>query len=409
MKTSIFSAILLVTVLSANVFALDWNQALSIAEQKSNQLTSAKKELESSEWSYRKAISAFLPQLSASAGMTETLNSTNSADAKSYSYGVSATQYLFKGTEGIYGIRSAYANVEYEKASLRATRASVFYDLRSAFIDLLHAQENIALSEKILKQREQNTRLIQLRYESGKEDKGNLMTTQADEAQAKYDLAAAERDLRLARLKLSQLLQSDVTQAEEAGELKAPAEPAFDELLETTPSYLTARKQLEMAELSQKASISGFLPSLSLSGSYRNKGSDWPPDEESKSWSLNLSYSFFPGGSNIAERAIAGAALDQTREEFDQSLKDLRYSLEENFEGFQNALQSLEISKISLAAAEERAKITNVKYLNGLTGYDEWYRIENAYIQAQKGLLNSKKSALVAEALWHKTYGGYVQ
>ena len=408
MKRSLLTFALLAILLSPRVFALTWSEAISLAQKNSHQLISAQKEVEVAEWTHRKAISAFLPQLSASAGMTETLNSTNSATSKSYSYGLSATQYLFKGTEGIYGIQNAYANVEYKKASLRATRASVLYDLRYAFIHLLYAQENVVLSEKILKQREQNTRLIQLRYESGKEDKGNLMTTQADEAQAKYDLSTAERNLKLSRLKISQLLQSSVAQVEESGELKAPAEPVFDEVMETMPSYLMARKQLEMADLSQKASISGFLPSLSLSGNYRKKGSEWPPDEDSKSWSLNLSYSFFPGGSNIAERAIASANLDQAREEFDQSVKDLRYSLEENFEGFQDALQSLEISNISLAAAEERAKITNVKYLNGLTGYDEWYRIENAYIQAQKQLLLSRRAALLAEAAWHKSYGGYV-
>jgi len=407
-KTFLFFALFLIAF-SGRALALTWSEARAIAEQKSHDLIGAKKDLETSEWSYRKAISAFLPQLSASAGMTETENSTTSATSKSYSYGLSATQYLFRGTEGIYGIQSAQANVEYEQASLLATRASVLYDLRSAFIGLLYAQENVALSRKILEQREQNARLIQLRYESGKEDKGNLLTTQADEAQAKYDLSAARRDLKLARLKLSQLLQSDVVQVEVPGGLEAPAEPVFDGLMETTPTYRMARKQLEMAELSHKASISGFLPSLSLSGSYRKSGSDWPPDSANKSWSLNLSYSFFPGGSNIADRAIAGADLDLAREEFDQSVKDLRYSLEDNYQGFQDALQALELSKISLAASEERAKITNVKYLNGLTGYDEWYRIENAYIQAQKNSLTQKKSALLAEALWHKTYGGSVK
>lgn len=409
MKKTLLLLVLLLIAFSGRALALTWGEAVAMAEQKSHDLISAKKDLESSEWSYRKAISTFLPQLSASAGMTNTQSSTTGAWSDSYSYGLSATQYLFKGTEGIYGIQSAQVNVDHEKASLQATRASVLYDLRFAFLGLLYAQENVALLEKILKQREQNTRLIQLRYESGKEDKGNLMTTQADEAQAKYDLSAAGRDLKLARLRLSQLLQSDVARVEEPGEPEAPAEPVFDRLMETTPSYLMAKKQLEMAELSQKASISGFLPSLSLSGSYRKSGSDWPPDEDSKSWSLNLSYSFFPGGSNIAERAIAGADLDRAREEFGQSIKDLRYGLEEDYQGFQDALAALELSRISLAAAEERARIINVKYLNGLTGYDEWYRIENAYIQAQKQLLSLKRSALLAEAAWHKSYGGHVK
>ncbi|MBU0672123.1 MAG: TolC family protein, partial [Candidatus Margulisbacteria bacterium] len=169
-------------VLSVRVGALTWNEALSLAERNSNELISAQKELESSEWTYRKAWSTFLPQLSASAGLTNTQSATSSAWSDSYSFGLSASQNLFKGMAGIYGIQSAYSAVEYQKAGLTSTKASVYYDLRSNFVEVLVAQENVGLLEQILKQRQENSSLIQLRYDSGKEDKGNLMTTKADEA-----------------------------------------------------------------------------------------------------------------------------------------------------------------------------------------------------------------------------------
>jgi len=403
-KTSVL-IILLLFLLTGQAFPINWDEARTLMQSKSNELISARKQLESSEWSYRRSISTFLPQLSASASMSEDLN----ALSKTYSYGLSATQYLFKGMEGIYSIQSAYANLEYEQASLRSTQASVYYELRSAFLDLLFAEQEVSLLEDILKQRKQNTELIQLRYESGKEDKGNLMTTQADEKQAEHDLSSARRDLKLARLKLSQLLGADVEQAQETEKIEKPAAADYDNLLKSVPAYVMAKKQLEAAELAQKATIGGFLPSLSLSGSYRRSGSDWPPDSSSKSWSLNLSYSFFPGGSNIADRAKEGADLDAAREDFERSVKDLRYSLEDVYQGYENALEALDVAKVSLAASKERAMITQAKYLNGLTGYDEWYRIENTFVSTQKSLLNYKKNALLAEALWHKTYGGYVK
>ena len=99
----------------------------------------------------------------------------------------------------------------------------------------------------------------------------------------------------------------------------------------------------------------------------------------------------------------------KAREDFEQSIKDLRYSLEEAYDSYIDALEALELSRISLAAAKERAKITKAKYLNGLSNYDEWYRIETNYSRAQTSLLSSKKQAMLAEALWHKTYGGHVQ
>lgn len=391
--------LILVVVLAGSSISLTWGEAVEVAEQNSNELKSARKDLDSSEWSYKTAASAFMPQLSANASMTETISS----------YGLSATQYLFKGMAGIYGIQSAYADVEYKRASLRSARASVYYDLRSAFVDLLYAQENIKLLEKILKQRKQNSGLIQLRYESGKEDKGNLMTTKSDQAKAEYDLSSAKRDLKLAKLKLSQLLSKNVRSADEKIDFTSPPGTDFDKLLEETPSYVKAEKLLESSELSFKSTISGFLPSIRLNGSLNKRGSSWPPDTDSNSWSLNLSYPFFPGGSNVTDRAAKSAQLDGAREDFIKQAKALRYSLEQAFESFNDAIESLDVSKVSLAAANERAKITEAKYLNGLAIYDEWYRIENNYINSEKGLLNAKKQALLAEAAWHQSYGGFVK
>ncbi|MFH1362136.1 MAG: TolC family protein, partial [bacterium] len=385
-------------------------EARALADKNNNELVSAQKSLEGAEWSYKKSFSTFLPQLSATAGMTENLTSTSTTGAKTYSYGLSATQYLFKATEGLYGIQSAYANLEQEKASLRSAQASVYYDLFSAYVNLYVAQENVKLLEQILSQRIENTRLIQLRYDSGREDKGNLMTTKADQAAAKHDLASAKRDLNLAKLKLEQLLDAKVDKVDEDFMVGEPAAVDFAGLLTASPSYLTAQKTLELKEISQKSSLSGFLPSVSLSGSYRRSGSDWGSTTTSgKSWSLNISYPLFPGGSNIAEKIIADLELDAARQDFAKNVKDLRYSLEQNYNSYVDAVEALSVANISLAASRERAKITEAKYLNGLTTYDEWYRLSNTSIQEQKSLLTYEKSALLAEALWHKTYGGYIK
>lgn len=411
LKTSILLFVIIFAVLGVakDASALTWNEALSAAEQNNNELRSARKQLESSEWSYRRSFSAFLPQLSASAGMSESLTATTSATAKSYSYGLSATQYLFKGMDNYYNLQSAYADYQYYNAGLKKTEADLYYELRLAFIDLFIVQENVKLLEEILERRKENTRLIELRYESGREDKGNLLRTKADQVESRYNLSSARRDLELAKLKLFQLLGQDVAKAEGEIKVETVEQPDFNILLKNSPSYIMAKYQLESAEIAQKSTVSGFLPSVSLSGNYRKSGGAWPPDSESSSWSLNVSYSLFPGGSNIADRIIYNLKLDKAREDFEKSRKDICYDLEEAHQGFKDALEALEVKKIYLEATEERAKIGQAKYLNGLVSYDEWDRIENEYITTQKSLLSYKKSAYMAEAAWHKSYGGYVQ
>ncbi|MCX5725639.1 MAG: TolC family protein [Candidatus Saganbacteria bacterium] len=398
-----------VFLFSSAALPITWDEVRAIGERSSNQLKSAEKQVESSEWSYRRAFSTFLPQLSASAGMTESGLGSVEGTSKSYSYGLSATQYLFKGLEDIYGVQSSYANLEYSKADLRAVKASVLYDLRVAYVDLAVARENVKLLEQIYSQRKENSKLIKLRYDSGREDKGNLMSTQASEAQAFYDLNVSKRDMELAVLKLSQLLNAKTTAEVESVEPGVAEKINFDELIGNVPEYVKAEKQLEMAELSQNETISGFLPSLSLSGNYSKRGGEWPPDTENKSWSLNISYNFFPGGSNIADRAISAANLEKAREDFKKSAKDLRFGLEEAFNYLGNALEALKVASLSQSASTERERITVVKYLNGLIGYDEWSRIEDTYIQAQKSVLGAKKNALLSEAAWHKEYGGWVK
>jgi outer membrane protein TolC len=408
MKKALFCLFVIVFV-CGSARAVTWDEVASAGEKNSHDLIASQKQLESKEWSFKKSYSTFLPQISLSAGYSESNTVGSDVTTKLYSDGLTATEYLFQGMADIYGVQSAYANLEYQRADLQATKASVFYDLRSAFIDLLTAQENVKLLQKILDSRKQNTKLIQLRYDSGREDLGNLMSTKANEASANFDLRSASRDFDLAWLKLSQLIQKNISGEVEKVEPKAAETADLRALLKEDPDYIKAGKTLEIAEISQRATISEFLPTVSLRGNYSNTGLEWPPDTTSRSWSLNLSYSLFPGGSNVADWAIGAADLDSARENYSQGANDLLYGLKQTYQGYLDALDALDVSKISLAANAEREKITTARYLNGLAAYDEWSRIEDSYIQAQKGLLSAERSALLAEAAWYKSYGGWIK
>ena len=393
----------MVLALGLPAFAITWKEAVALAEKNNLQLRSAAKDLESSEWSLKRSYTNFLPQLSFSASKSD------SAGVGSYSYGFSVSESLFQGFENLYGVQYSASSLDQQRASWLSTRADVMYALRSAYIELLYIQEKIVLLEKILKERTSNTALITLRYESGKEDKGNLMATQSEQKQAEYDLSAARRELDLARLNLSQLLQQEVKEAEALSSIAVPPLPDYKVLLISSPDYQISELAYKMAEINYKKSIAGLLPSLSLSASYRNSGSDWPPTAQNNSWSLSLSYPFFPGGSNLIDRIMAKVDMEKAQQDFNKNRDDLRYSLQDAYEALVDASESLAVSEFSLAASLERAEISRARYINGLVNYDEWSRIDNIYIQALKTQLSNKKQAWLSEALWHKTYGGAVE
>ncbi len=408
MRKTLF-AFFIVLYAAGAAFSLTWSAALNLALKNNPQIISAAKQTESAQWSYYRSFSPFLPQLSANASVGQSSSGTQGATSSSSSYGLSVSQTLFSGFENYFSYLSARANYDYYSASQQKTISDLYYDLRRSFVDLAVADENIELLLNILARRKNNTDLIGLRFESGREDRGALLRTQADQADAEYNVAAAERSRALAKLKLAQLVSTEVDKSEDKLEIKPAAKPDYGSLLNASPSYIMHLKQLERSELAFRQTMSGFLPDVSLSSSYRKSGTDWPPSSDSNSWSLSLSYSFFQGGRNIADRVIYGVQYDQAKQDFQKSKDDLRYALESAYQGMMDATEAQKIAELSLNAAAIRAEISRTKYLNGLIAYDEWDRIENDYINAQKNLLSRKKAALYAEAAWHNSYGGYVK
>lgn len=407
-KSLLMIAITLLLVSSAH--AMTWQEALTLSKDHNNDLKSAQKQLDSSKYTYYRSYTGLLPQLSANMSMSQTgLASIGASATTVYSYGLNATEYLFNGPTNFSSVHSAYNSYLLNQANFQVSEASIYYQIRLAFIDLYVAQENVKLQDQILSRQKENSRLISLQYDSGAEDKGNLLRTQANEKQSEYNLNSAKRDLRLAKLKLSQLLGYDAVTAEGAMSTSPEANPDFDNLISNSPDYLLAKYQLESFKIAQGSTVNEFLPSLSLSGAYRNSGYNWPPNTETNSWSLNLSYSFFPGGSNLVDSVINNINLDKAKEDFEKSKKDVLYTIEDAFEKYNDSIENLEVKKSILNAATERSKIGQEKYINGLATYTEWDISESDLISSQISALNAQKSALYAEATWNKSFGGYIK
>lgn len=398
---------LAVCCLAEQSLALTWSEVSRLGALKSNELKSAQQQAESSRFAYYKSITNYLPQVSArlSSGQSTAASGTTQSD----SYGLSATQSIFSGFANYFGVQSAYVNYQSDLSNLKSVQANFYYDLWSAFVSLYVAQQNVLVQQKILTMRQDNARMIKLFYESGREDKGNYLLADAQVADAEYGVAAAKRDQELAKFRLSQYLDNAINSAE--GELQVTVDQVadFQALAQQSPTYLLNKAQLDFADLNMKSTWSEFLPSVSVQGSYQKSGTDWASLTSNKSWSLNVSYPFFPGGSNITDALANQAKLAKAQQDFIQGQKDLLYSIEQAYKSLKDAVESAAVQNTYLQAGTERAKIAQVKYLNGLTTYDEWNRTQNDYVSYQRNALTSNKTALLAEANFYKTYGGYIK
>jgi outer membrane protein TolC len=150
---------------------------------------------------------------------------------------------------------------------------------------------------------------------------------------------------------------------------------------------------------------SQYYPELSANASASKTGENWMPDQEEWFLGLTLTYPFFLGGKSIMNVHAAEALMMQ----FEQNLKStdaqLVLTLDQAWADYENAVEKTEVQSGFLKAQEIRAEIARSQYAAGLFSFEDWDRIENDLIGAQKDYLSGRRDAVISEANWEKVQG----
>ncbi|MFH1368955.1 MAG: TolC family protein [Elusimicrobiota bacterium] len=392
---------------AAGADELTWQDVLAEAKAKNPALKKSEESLKQARLGYYSAYTDFLPKLSASAGTSQS-KSGSSDMQRNYSYGLSGSISLFSGFAGVAGLKSKETALRISEANYARTLADTVYQLKNSFLNLLWAQETANLSSQILNKRKENFEMVELKYDSGTEDKGSLMRVEADRLQAEFDLDKARRNLRSASLQLVKAIGRDdfeIVIVTGTFEVSDPGSPDLKELAEKTPEYTAAKLSVEKSNYDLISARSGFYPDLSLSASTSKSGSEWEPQNSGWNLGLSLSYSFFPGGKNIIDAKIAKSSKLESEESLKQTRQQLAVSIDSALNSFINSARNVAVSVKYLNASEEQSRITATKYINGLASYLEWYSAENDHINSMRSFLNSKRDAALQEANFKKVAG----
>lgn len=396
--------------------ALVWEDVLSEAKKKNPGIISAHQSLKSARLSYRRAFTNFLPQLSASAGWKKSSSITSfesfaegGSENEEFNYGISGKLSIFSGFKNSSKLKQERAELKREEAKFKRTVSDTVYDLKVAFAQVLRVQKTISLSEEILKRRRENTQLVKLRYEAGREDKGAYLRSEADLYQAEYETSSAKRNLKTQQMKLLKEMGRDEFEViAVSGTLKvAPPEGilSFQELLVKNPDYLGARYGVDSSKYNLRYVRGAFYPQISFSGSTSRSGPEWPLERARWNVGLSLSYPFFSGGKKIYDLKIAQTDKVKSEENFREIKQEILFQLEQAYNGLIDAVGDVKVKEKYFIASQERAKISSVKYINGLISYQDWDTIENEFINSKKSLLGAKFNAFVAWAEWKKVLG----
>jgi outer membrane protein TolC len=391
--------------------SLSWQECFDRTVHNNIDLAVARLKLKEAEAALKSQRSVYYPDVSAKAGRSVSGSKTGSdnwVDSESLSASLNATYTIFDGFGNRARVTQTEAELYAEKANFDQTRSNVEYDLRKAFSDQIYAQKLLELTQNIAERRTDSARLVEMRYEGGREHKGSLLLKQAQLAEARYGVGEAQRSLDLARRKLASLMkQTTYSDFAVAGELRTnepPAGVSLDELARRTPSYHSAEADLKAAEQGFLITRSERFPKVTASASLTGSGEK---DIKNESWQTGIAVSLpiFTGGRLSQDIIVAGLKREQSRLNAEKTMLDLMNSLQTALNTYRNAYAAMSVQDAQLLAAETRADVARAQYQQGLISFQDWDTIENSLITAQRSWLSSRRASDQAEAAWKNSMG----
>lgn len=404
-------SVLLIGVVSVTVWAetpplLTWQDCVRRASLRNPDLRSALAGMESSRAQYRGSYNGILPKVSLS-------NSYSDASSNEKTWQAQGTASLDLVDFGQWAnIESASASLKQSQANVKVAATNVLLSLYKAFAGLMYAQEESQVFTNIRDTWKMNSDMINLRYKSGSESKGNNMNTQAQLLQAQLNLTQAGRDNEVAQQQLSQVLGMDefnalaVTGTWTAAAAPVP-HPDLMVLLARLPQIQAQEAVVAQARAAIHSARSTLLPTLALNYSKGTEGGSEFPTNPFWTFTGTVNLPLFAGG--LTSTYYANQAAMRSYEKAQQDLRSLRNQLLSNLESawssYAQAQDQVRVQRAFLEADRQRKAEYDILYQSGLMSFQEWILVVNEYVNFQTSFLRAEQNLILAEAQWRFATG----
>lgn len=394
----------------ASPAALSWSDCVKIAAQNNPTLRASLLAQQSSRAAYLESYNGILPQIS----LTNSYRESETAGVNSggsWSAQMSASLNLLDTAQWA-TIQSAMASFEQTQANHRLATTTTLLDLYKSFAGVLYAQNAIDVNEVIRDTWKMNAQMVQLRYQSGRESKGNMMNTDAQRLQADANLEQAHRSLSTAQTQLRQSLGEGgytvtaVTGTWSGSEISGGA-PAFDSLVAGLPAVKVQEASVEIARARTRSAQSTLWPALGLNYAKGAQGPTEFPKTPFWSFTGTLSIPIFGNGptSTYYSTLAAQRSLQQAEEQLRAVRLQARYDLESAWAALLQAQDQVRVQRAFLEAAKQRKAESDVRYQSGLMSFEDWIRVVSDYASFQISYLRAQQTRLLAEAQWRYAQG----
>jgi len=310
---------------------------------------------------------------------------------------------------------AADSSADAARRDLDDARLSVAGQSSQAWVDLIEAQQLLALAQEDLTTRERALDLTQRRYDAGLISSLNLRTARSQVASARALQAQAQDQVLISSRRLQEIMGRypdgtlrAVGELPELGPLAAAGAPA--DLLERRPDVLASEHRLRAAGFRIHEARAALLPRLTLRASAGNSGQSLNEIDDSFNMISNIvagiTMPIFNGGALISESRASVADRRAAAAEY------VRTSIAawREVEGTISADQSLEVREAQFAIAANEAReaqeLAEREYARGVATLFELIDAYTRRIDAERGLITARAARVSNRISYHVALGG---
>ncbi len=406
----LIALILLITNLST-AETLTLEDCISLAKENNPKLLQVKMEIEQSHAGVTDAYSSYYPSLGLSSGYTFSDDGVRDTLKKrgNFSTNLSVRYTVFRGGYIRAGTKIAKAREKNTLENYRLNENQIILSVTESFYTILQKQEQISLTNDVLKRRKEDLALARLKYNVGRENEPVVKEAEANLLQAEYDLISAEEEIALAKLELNRLLGKSEENISIQYDEKIVEFPTLDSLVKAAknerPEIIAEQANRDVLEAQVTQTKSNYFPAISVSSSYSLSGNEFLDQNTNWSAGVNLSMPIFDGFSTKAKVKQATISL----KEENLKIKDLQDNIEQEikqaYSDWNLATKNLEVSNKTLEAVREAYQLTKLQYEQGRTSYFFLQQKESDLTRSENNYLNAQLNLRVSVARLEKAWG----
>mgnify|MGYP003477174291 FL=1 len=373
---------------------------------------------------WRISQSDFYPSLTFNGGWTRQQTSGNLGTGSPQAWtGYYSASVQMSWQLDVFGVIRQKAKAQKElyaasKEEYYATMVSLCAEVASAYFNLREMQQEVDVLRRNAVSQEAVVKITESRYKTG-------LVSKLDVAQAKSVYYSTLASIPIAEANVIQYLNTlavllglypqDVTDAlSDTKPLPDYMEPVGvgvpGELLLRRPDVRGAERQVNAQAALLGASKRDWLPEFFLNGSFGYASDDLKDvgKKGSMTWSIapSMTWNLFNGGRNLQEERLQRAQLDESINQFNQTVLTAVQEVDNAMSAYKNSIKQIVACKEMLYQGKEAFELSLDLYKQGLTPFQNVLDAQRSMLTYENTLVKAKGYSLVCLVQMYQALGG---